>query len=136
MRKKSERKAKTMWQTALCAAGVSLAAAITLAALIAALVLGGIVQQRQIEGAAVFAAGIGALAGAFYAVKTAEQKKLTAAALGAAVYAFVLLMGNLLFVDTPPVGIGRIGCACLGAAALASLIAARRPKRLHAARRR
>lgn len=99
MRKKSERKAKTMWQTALCAAGVSLAAAITLAALIAALVLGGIVQQRQIEGAAVFAAGIGALAGAFYAVKMAEQKKLAAAA-------------------------------------LASLIAARRPKRLHAARRR
>ncbi len=136
MRKKSERKANTMWQTALCAAGVSLAAAITLAALIAALVLGGIVQQRQIEGAAVFAAGIGALAGAFYAVKMAEQKKLAAAALGAAVYAFVLLMGNLLFVDAPPVGIGRIGCVCLGAAALASLIAARRPKRLHAARRR
>lgn len=136
MRKKSERKAKTMWQTALCAAGVGLAAAITLAALFAALVLGGIVQQRQIEGAAVFAAGIGALAGAFYAVKMAEQKKLAAAALGAAVYAFVLLMGNLLFVDTPPVGIGRIGCACLSAAALASLIAARRPKRLHAARRR
>ena len=135
MRKKSERKAKTMWQTALCAAGVGLAAAITLAALFAALVLGGIVQQRQIEGAAVFAAGIGALAGAFYAVKMAEQKKLAAAALGAAVYAFVLLMGNLLFVDTP-VGIGRIGCACLGAAALASLIAARRPKRTHAARRR
>lgn len=136
MRKKSERKAKTMWQTALCAAGISFAAATTVAALIAALVLGGIVQQRQIEGAAVFAAGIGALAGAFYAVKTAEQKKLAAAALGAAVYAFVLLMGNLLFVDTPPVGIGRIGCACLGAAALASLIAVRRPKRLHAARRR
>lgn len=136
MRKKSERKAKTMWQTALCAAGISFAAATTLAALIAALVLGGIVQQRQIEGAAVFAAGIGALAGAFYAVKMAEQKKLAAAALGAAVYAFVLLMGNLLFVDTPPVGIGRIGYACLGAAALASLIAARRPKRLHAARRR
>lgn len=136
MRKKSERKAKTMWQTALCAAGISFAAATTLAALIAALVLGGIVQQRQIEGAAVFAAGIGALAGAFYAVKMAEQKKLAAAALGAAVYAFVLLMGNLLFVDTPPVGIGRIGCVCLGAAALASLIAARRPKRLHAARRR
>lgn len=63
-----------MWQTALCAAGVGLAAAITLAALFAALVLGGIVQQRQIEGAAVFAAGIGALAGAFYAVKMAEQK--------------------------------------------------------------
>lgn len=136
MRKNSERKAKTMWQTALCAAGISFAAATTLAALIAALVLGGIVQQRQIEGAAVFAAGIGALAGAFYAVKMAEQKKLAAAALGAAVYAFVLLMGNLLFVDTPPVGIGRIGCVCLGAAALASLIAARRPKRLHAARRR
>ena len=136
MRKKSERKAKTIWQTALCAAGVGLAAAITLAALFAALVLGGIVQQRQIEGAAVFAAGIGALAGAFYAVKMAEQKKLAAAALGAAVYSFVLLMGNLLFVDTPPVGIGRIGCDCLGAAALASLIAARRPKRLHAARRR
>ena len=56
MRKKSERKARTMWQTALCAAGVGLAAAITLAALFAALVLGGIVQQRQIEGAAVFAA--------------------------------------------------------------------------------
>ena len=91
MRKKSERKARTMWQTALCAAGVGLAAAITLAALFAALVLGGIVQQRQIEGAAVFAAGIGALAGAFYAVKMAEQKKLAAAALGAAVYAFVLL---------------------------------------------
>ena len=79
MRKKSERKARTMWQTALCAAGVGLAAAITLAALFAALVLGGIVQQRQIEGAAVFAAGIGALAGAFYAVKMAEQKKLAAA---------------------------------------------------------
>lgn len=136
MKRKSDRKPQTIWQTLLCAAAVSLGVTAALAALLAAMVTGGMLPQQATAAAAVIAAGIGAFAGALYAACRVEEKKLIAAALSAAAYVFLLLMGNLLFVDAPPLGIGRVGLSCLCAATAAGLLAARSRKRPHGARRR
>ena len=109
---------------------------LALVALGAALVRGGVVGQGSIGTLALVCSAAAVFLGSLIIAARSRQKCLAAAMTACSGYLLVLLMGNLLFVDTPPVGIGRIGCACLGAAALASLIAARRPKRLHAARRR
>ena len=136
MRKKSVHKPQTMWQTMLTAAAVSLAVAAAFAALIAALVTGGIIRHRFVETSAVIAAGLGALAGAFHAARRAEGKKLVAAAISTAVYLFLLLMGNLLFVDAAPLGIGKIAISSLCAALIAGLLAARGRKRPYGAGRK
>lgn len=129
MRKKSVHRPQTICQVMLTAAAVSLAVTATLAALTAALVTGGILQLGLTKAASVAAAGIGALAGALYAARRTEGRKLVIAALSAAAYAFLLLMGNLLFVDAPPLGIGKITVSCLCAALIAGLLAARGRKR-------
>ncbi len=136
MKRKSDRKPQTIWQTVLCAAAVSLGVTAALTALLAAMVTGGILSQQTIAAAAVIAVGIGAFAGALYAARRVEEKKLIAASLSAAAYVFLLLMGNLLFVDAPPIGIGRVGLSCLCAAAAAGLLSARSRKRAHGAKRR
>lgn len=110
---------KRLLRGLIFAFGVSFAAA----ALAASLVRAGIVQPTGITAAAWTAAGLGAFVGAAYMSAKAETRRLLAAECLAGAYTLLLLLGNLLFVQTPPRGAGVVLLICAGAAAAAGLSA-------------
>ena len=100
------------------------------------LVLNGVLPVKSIPAAAAVLAAVGAFCGALLTAKQLPGKKLLGAGLCCAGYVCLLLIGNLAFVETPPVGFAVIALPCAGAAFVAALLASRKKGRSHAGRRR
>ena len=107
-----------------------------LSAIAAMLVLNGVLPVKSIPAAAAVLAAVGAFCGALLTAKQLPGKKLLGAGLCCAGYVCLLLIGNLAFVETPPVGFAVIALPCAGAAFVAALLASRKKGRSHAGRRR
>lgn len=124
------------WKRLVRALALALGVSFAAAALAASMVRGGILKPAGITAAAWTAAGLGAFAGAAYLSAKAEGKRLLAALALAGAYLLALLLGNLLFVPSPPRGAPGLMLVCTGAATAAGLLGnALRMRRSHARRR-
>ena len=126
---------RPVWQIVLGGVLSALVVLLLLSAIAAMLVLNGVPPVKSIPAAAVLAA-VGAFCGALLTAKQLPGKKLLGAGLCCAGYVCLLLIGNLAFVETPPVGFAVIALPCAGAAFVAALLASRKKGRSHAGRRR
>ena len=131
MMKKPEASAVKRLLRGIC---LSLLISAALASLLSVVVIGGVIDPKGIPAAACVISAVSVFFGAQMAMHGAASGKLGWACAAAGGYVLVLLLVNLLFIDSAPVGIGRIVISCLIGALAAGLLAGRRPK--PAARRR
>ena len=127
---------RPVWQIVLGGVLSALVVLLLLSAIAAMLVLNGVLPVKSIPVAAAVLAAVGAFCGALLTAKQLPGKKLLGAGLCCAGYVCLLLIGNLAFVETPPVGFAVIALPCAGAAFVAALLASRKKGRSHAGRRR
>ena len=127
---------RPVWQIVLGGVLSALMVLLLLSAIAAMLVLNGVLPVKSIPAAAAVLAAVGAFCGALLTAKQLPGKKLLGSGLCCAGYVFLLLVGNLAFVETPPVGFVVIALPCAGAAFVAALLASRKKGRSHAGRRR
>lgn len=92
------------------------------------LVLGGLIGQGRIGEAALTANALAVFLGSLFAARGFAQKKLPLTLASAVGYLVLLLLGNLLFVGAPAGGWMLVVLPTMGAAALAALLASRKPK--------
>lgn len=126
---------RPVWQIVLGGALTAFGVLLLLSAIAAMLVLNGMLPVKSIPAAAAVLAAVGAFCGALLTAKQLPGKKLLGAGLCCAGYVCLLLIGNLAFVETPPVGFALIALPCAGAAFVAALLASRKKGRSHAGRR-
>ena len=126
---------RPVWQIVLGGVLTALGVLLLLSAVAAMLVLNGVLPVKSIPAAAAVLAAIGAFCGALLTVKRLPAKKLLGAGLCCTGYVCLLLIGNLAFVETPPVGFAMIALPCVGAAFLAVLLSSRKKGRSHTVRR-
>ncbi len=133
MKKKSRKKAASGKPAPAIAAcrGLGLCAAVTalLCALFAALIVKGVLPQQAEGIAGSIAAALAAFAGALLAAKQARTQKLLSALGMCAVFALILLMGNLLFVRAAPTGALWIAPPVILAGGLAGILGSRKGAR-------
>ena len=127
---------RPVWQIVFGGVLTALGVLLLLSAIAAMLVLNGVLPVKSIPAAAAVLAAVGAFCGALLTAKQLPGKKLLRAGLCCAGYVCLLLVGNLAFVETPPVGFAVIALPCAGAAFVAALLASRKKGRSHAGRRR
>lgn len=127
---------RPVWQIVLSGVLSALGVLLLLSAIAAMLVLNGVLPVKSIPAAAAVLAAVGAFSGALLTAKQLPGKKLLGAGLCCAGYVCLLLIGNLAFVETPPVRFAVIALPCAGAAFAAALLASRKKGRSHAGRRR
>lgn len=131
MMKKPEASAVKRLLHGIC---LSLLISAALASILSVVVIGGVIDPKGIPAAACVISAVSVFFGAQMAMHGAASGKLGWACAAAGGYVLVLLLVNLLFIDSAPVGIGRIVISCLIGALAAGLLAGGRPK--PAARRR
>lgn len=127
---------RPVWQIVLGGVLTALGVLLLLSAIAAMLVLNGVLPVQSISAASAVLAAAGAFCGALLTAKRLPSKKLLGAGLCCAGYVCSLLIGNLAFVETPPVGFAMIALPCVGAAFLAVLLSNRKKGRSHTVRRR
>ena len=127
---------RPVWRIVLGGVLAALGVLLLLSAIAAMLVLNGVLPVKSIPAAAAVLAAVGAFCGALLMAKQLPGKKLLGAGLCCTGYVCLLLIGNLAFVETPPVGFAVIALPCAGAAFVAALLASRKKGRSHAGRRR
>ena len=127
---------RPVWQIVLGGVLSALVVLLLLSAIAAMLVLNGVLPVKSIPAAAIVLAAAGAFCGALLTAKQLPGKKMLGAGLCCAGYVCLLLIGNLAFVETPPVRFAVITLPCVGAAFLAVLLSNRKKGRSHAGRRR
>ena len=126
---------RPVWQIVLGGVLTALGVLLLLSAIAAMLVLNGVLPVKSIPAAAAILAAVGTFCGALLTAKRLPAKKLLGAGLSCAGYVCLLLIGNLAFVETPPVRFAVIALPCVGAAILAVLLSNRKKGRSHAVRR-
>ena len=92
----------------------------------AALIVKGVLPQQSDGIAGSIAAAVSAFGGAYLTAKQAKAQKLVCSLVMCAVYALVLLVGNLLFVEGSPGGALRVALPVLAAGVLAALAGSRK----------
>lgn len=127
---------RPVWQIVFGGVLTALGVLLLLSAIAAMLVLNGVLPVKSIPAAAIVLAAVGAFCGALLTANQLPGKKLLGAGLCCAGYVCLLLIGNLAFVETPPVGFAVIALPCAGAAFLAVLLSNRKKGRSHTVRRR
>lgn len=127
---------RPVWQIVLSGVLTALGVLLLLSMAAAMLVLNGVLPVKSIPAAAAVLAAIGAFCGALLTAKRLPVKKLIGAGLCCAGYVCLLLIGNLAFVETPPVGFAMIALPCVGAAFIAALLSGRKKGKNHTIRRR
>ncbi len=100
-------------QKILLSVAVALVVMTAITALCAALVIGGTLPVASVNTATAVICAIGVFTGVRVALHGTKGKKLVYAGAVCAGCVLLSLLGNLMFVDTPPVGIGRITLAAL-----------------------
>ena len=114
-----------VWKLCLHGLGIAFGVTLLLMAAASALVLAGVLKPGGIGAAASVCAAAGSFAGALYAAKRRDTQKLVTGMVLGGVFDLLLLFGNLLFVDTPPVGFAAICLPTLGAALIACVLSSR-----------
>lgn len=102
---------------------------LVLAALGAALVLGGAVGQGSIGTLALVCSAAAAFLGSLITAARCPQKRLAVTMACCCGYLLVLLMGNLLFVRASPSGFALVVVPAIFAAGLAAMLASRPRKK-------
>lgn len=125
-----------VWKLCLRGLGIAFGVTLLLMAAASSLVLAGVLKPGGIAAAASVCAAAGAFAGALYTAKRRGTQKLVTGMALCGGFDLLLLFGNLLFVDMPPVGFAAICLPTLGAALIASVLASRNVRKSVKVRRK
>lgn len=108
---------------------VSLGLSMAMAVGVSALIIGGIVDMRYLNGAAYCCCVLGVFAGSYIGARRATAGKLPCALLTGGGCVLALLVLGLLLPEKGVSGIGMVTACCMGGALGAGLLANRRPRR-------